>query len=159
MIQTTSYPESESTELKLEIPVPTEFTVYVRIPGWLQSPAQLSVNGKGTSVPAEPRTFAAIRRVGRNNATIQVGLPFSFRGEPIDDHHQNMVALLRGPLMLVALDPQLKLDGNLLNAPQGLTPIPCTAQAFEMKALPEEVRFVPFYTVGEQSYTTYLKQA
>jgi hypothetical protein len=159
LIQTTAYPESESTELRLEVPAPAQFTVYVRIPGWLQSSAQLSVNGKSTSIPTVPRTFAALRRVWQNNDTIQVGLPFSFRREPIDDHHQKIVALLWGPLMLVALDPQLKLDGNLLNSSPGLTPIPRTVQAFEMKALPEVVRFVPFYTVGEQNYTTYLEEA
>ncbi len=158
LIQTTSYPESDSTELRLEIPGPTEFTVYVRIPGWLQSPAQLSVNGKSISVPAAPRTFAALRRVWRNNDTIQVSLPFSFRMEPIDDQHQKIVALLRGPLMLVALDPQVKLDGNLLNSSQGLARIPGTMQGFEVKAPPGVMRFVPFYTVGGQSYTTYLEQ-
>jgi hypothetical protein len=158
LIQTTSYPESDSTELRLEVPAPTEFTIYVRIPDWLQSPAQLLVNGKSASVPTAPRTFAALRRVWRKNDTIQVSLPFSFRMEPIDDQHQKIVALLRGPLMLVALDPQVRLDGNLLNSSQGLTPIPGTTQGFEVKAPPEMMRFVPFYTVGEQSYTTYLEQ-
>jgi DUF1680 family protein len=159
LIQTTNYPESESTELRIELPAPAEFTVYVRIPGWLQSPAQFSVNGKDASVPAEPRTFVAIRRVWRNNDTIQVNLPFSLRQEAIDDHHPNLVALLRGPLMMVALDPQLKIDANQLKTPGGLTAVPNTGQELRLKAVHEDVRFVPFYAVGEQSYTTYLELA
>src|SRR5215472_14590766 len=40
LIQATSYPESESSELTLEVPAPAEFTLYLRIPGWLQSGGQ-----------------------------------------------------------------------------------------------------------------------
>jgi uncharacterized protein len=159
LIQTTSYPESESTELRLELPEQAEFTVFVRIPGWLQSAAQLSVNGRSTAVPAERRTFAAIRRVWRNNDTIQVALPFSFRTEPIDDQHRNTVALMRGPLMLVALIPRLRLDANSLRSPEALRKIPRAEQTFETTVFPEKLRFVPFYRVGDQSYTTYLEQA
>ena len=159
LIQTTNYPESESTELRLEIPAPAEFTVFVRIPGWLQSPAQISVNGKDASVAAEPRSFAVIRRVWRNNDTIQVTLPFSLRKQPIDERHPNLVALTRGPLLLVALDPQLKIDSNQLNAHGGLTANSRTGQGLQLKAVHEDLRFVPFYIVGEQSYTTYLDLA
>jgi len=159
LIQTTNYPEAESTELRMELPAPTEFTVFVRVPGWLQSPAQISVNGKEVSVAAEPRSFAAIRRVWRNNDTIQVTLPFSLRQEPIDGHRPNTVALLRGPVMLVALDPQLKIDANQLNTLGGSSVDSPTGQAFDLKAVHTDVQFVPFYTVGEQSYTTYLELA
>ena len=159
LIQTTNYPEAESTELRMELPAPTEFTVFVRVPGWLQSPAQISVNGKEVSVDAEPRSFAATRRVWRNNDTIQVTLPFSLRQEPIDGHRPNTVALLRGPVMLVALDPQLKIDANQLNTLGGSSVDSPTGQAFDLKAVHTDVQFVPFYTVGEQSYTTYLELA
>ena len=159
LVQTTSYPETESTELRLELPAPTEFTVYVRIPEWLESPVRLSVNGKNVSAPARGRTFAAIRRVWRNNDTVEVGLPFSFRTAPIDDQHPKTAALMRGPLMLVALDPALKLDARSLGSPQRLSRVPHTAQTFDVTAPPEKLRFLPFYQVGEQSYTTYLEQA
>jgi len=102
LIPTTSYPESESSEFTVEVPAPTEFT-----PGWLQSSAQISVNQKSIGVPAEARSFAAIRRSWRNHDSVQITLPFSFRTEAIDEQHSNKVALMRGPLMLVALDPQI----------------------------------------------------
>jgi len=158
LIQTTSYPESEYTELRLELPSPTEFTVYVRIPGWLRSPASIAVNGKVTSVAAERRTFAPIRRVWRNHDTIEVSLPFTFRTEPIDDRSPNTVALMRGPLMLVALGPQSKLPRELLNPPQGFTPVLHAAQTFELATTPANLRFAPFYAVNDQTYTSYLEQ-
>ncbi len=159
LIQTTNYPEAESTELRLEISAPAEFTVHVRIPGWLQSPAQISVNGKDASLPAEPRSFAAIRRVWRNNDTLQISMPFSVRQEAIDDHHPQMAALMRGPLMMVALDPQLKVEANLLRTPGGLKSVSNSGQELQLKSVHEDIRFVPFYTVGDQSYTTYLELA
>jgi hypothetical protein len=156
MIQTTNYPESEATELRLELPAPAEFTLYVRIPGWLKSRAELRVNQRAISVAAEAGTFAALRRVWRHNDTVQVDLPFSFRTEPIDGQHRNTVALMRGPLMLVALDPQPKLDAN---SPQALRKIPGSVQTFEVTELPTKLRLVPFYEVGGQSYSAYLEQA
>jgi uncharacterized protein len=156
LIQTTSYPESESSELRLELPAPIEFTIYVRIPGWLGSPAELSVNGKPASVEAQPRTFAALRRVWRNHDTLQISLSFSYRTEPIDNQHPNTVALMRGPLMLVALDPWLKLDTKALYS-QPPTPVRA-GETLDVAALPETLRFAPFYRVDEQNYTSYFNR-
>ena len=156
LIQSTSYPESDSTELRLKLPAPAEFTLHVRMPGWLQAPAQLMVNGQSVSVAAEPRTFAAIRRHWKNNDTVQVVLPFSFRAEPVDEQHPNTVALMHGPVMMVALDRAPTLEVSAINSPQGLQSVPNTAEMFELTTHPEKQRFVPFYRIGDESYTTYL---
>jgi uncharacterized protein len=158
LVQSTSYPESDSSELRLELSAPAEFTVYVRIPGWLRSAAQLAVNDNATSTPAEPGTFAALRRRWQNNDTIQVKLPFSFRSEAIDQQHPETVALMWGPLMLVALDPQVRIPAEATSAPRGLKPVPQTPQAFDLEAPVSKVRFVPFYTIKGETYTTYLHQ-
>jgi hypothetical protein len=155
LIQTTTYPESDSTELRVEVAAPSEFTLYVRIPGWLQSPAQLAVNGKGISVAAEPGTFAAIRRRWQTNDTLQVRLPFSFRLEPIDEQHPDTVALMWGPLMLVALDQPLELPEKSVS-PQGLRSTPYSPLTFEAPRPTGKLRFVPFYRVRDEVYTTYL---
>jgi DUF1680 family protein len=154
LIQTTDYPESDSSELRLELPSPAEFTVFVRIPGWLQSPAQLSVNGKSVSVPAEPRTFAAIRRLWQKNDTIQVKLPFTLRTEPVDEQHPHLVALMRGPVMLVALTPEIKLSTR---PTQGeFKPAPHATHSFELQTPQDRVCFIPFYSVKDEIYTTYV---
>jgi uncharacterized protein len=157
IVQTTSYPESESSEFTVEVPAPTEFTLSLRIPGWLRSGAQISLNQKSISVPAEAGTFAAIRRVWRDRDTVQISLPFSFRLEAIDDQHPNTVALMRGPLVLVALDPQLTVASR--DQAPTFKPVPFAAQNFEMPGSSATIRFAPFYTVGDQGYTTYLEKA
>ncbi len=157
LIQTTDYPLESSSELRLEIPTPTEFTIYVRIPGWLQSPAQIAVNEKALSIPAEPRTFAAIRRRWQMDDTIQIKLPFSFRLEPIDEQHPDTVALMWGPLMLVALDPPLELARKSVSvSPEGLKLTPFSPLTFEVPRAAEKLRFMPFYRVQDEVYTTYL---
>ena len=96
----------------------------------------ISVNGKSVDVAAERKTFATVRRRWRRNDTLEVRLPFRDRTEAIDDRHTDMVALMRGPLMMVAV-----------NAPDGMPEL----------ATPG-LRFAPFYTVRGESYTTYFKQ-
>jgi DUF1680 family protein len=156
LVQATNYPESESTEIRVQAAAPAEFTMHVRIPGWLQSPAMLSVNGKSVPVPAERGTFAAVRRVWRNNDTLQVNLPFSFCTEAVDEQHPNIVAVMRGPLMLVALDSPAKLAQDTLSA-GSIKPVPSAPQTFETAAPPSTTRLAPFYTVADQGYSTYLE--
>ncbi len=158
LFQTTSYPETESTALRLEVPSPTEFTVYVRMPGWLETPASITVNGKAAPISAERGDFAAIRRVWRNNDSIEVSLPFSFHTLPVNNRHPNTVALMFGPLMLVGLDPQLKLSRSALNSPGTLRAVPFAPQTFEFEPAPTSFRFAPFYQVDSQIYTCYHEQ-
>ena len=44
LVQKTAYPESESTELRFELRSATKFTVYIRMPRWVPSPAEITVN-------------------------------------------------------------------------------------------------------------------
>jgi hypothetical protein len=158
IIQRTTYPESDSTELRVEMAAPIEFTMYVRIPGWLQSPAQITVNGKALSIDARPGSFAAIRRRWQTNDAIQIQFPFALRMEPIDAEHPNTVALMWGPLMLVALDPPLEIDRKSASeSAGGLRQAAHSPLTFEMDRAPGALRFMPFYRVQDETYTTYVE--
>ena len=158
LIQTTNYPESDSTELRVEAAAPIEFTIYVRVPGWLRSPAEFAVNGKPLSVNVQPGTFAAIHRRWQANDAIQVRIPFPLRLEPIDEEHPNTVALMWGPLMLVALDSPLEIPRESISAPSlGLKPAAHAPMTFELPRTPGTRRFVPFYRVQDEVYTTYVQ--
>jgi DUF1680 family protein len=160
LIQKTRYPEADSTELQVDVTAPSEFTIYVRIPGWLRSPAQLTVNGKPCSVDAPPGSFAAIRRRWQMNDTVQIQLPFSLRLEPVDEQHPGTVALVWGPLLLVALDPPLELAKSSVSfSPEGLKSTPYAPLTFEIPRAPGNLRFVPFYRVQDETYTTYVQVA
>ena len=156
--QKTDYPEGNSTELRLELPAAAEFTLYFRIPGWLQRPAEVAVNGKAVGVDAAPGRFAAIQRRWQNGDAVQLTLPFTFRTEPIDNEHRDTVALMWGPLMLVAIRPPLSVPGSALSSAGTtlLKPVPHSKNMFELERTTDKIRFAPFYSVAEESYTTYI---
>ena len=149
LTQRTRYPEEETVELRVETDKPAEFAVHVRIPGWLERSAAIAVNGKAAGVAARPGTFAAVRRRWRRNDTIEVTLPFSFRMAAVDDRNPDVVAVMRGPVMLVAVDPpeELTATGEM--------------RAVEGRALEFEcgmVRMRPFYRVRGETYSTYWRK-
>jgi DUF1680 family protein len=136
LIQSTNYPHQEEVEIRIETPKTVEFAVNVRIPGWLESRPKLTVNGKPFDGPARSRTFASIRRRWKSGDIIHLRLPLSFRTEAIDDRHPNLVAVMRGPLMMVVLDPAEDLHSTPLE-------------------LPGKLQFNPFYSVRDETYNTY----
>jgi hypothetical protein len=87
-----------------------------------------------------------------------VKLPFTFRTEPVDELHPQLVALMRGPVMLVALTPEIKLPTRAV-APGELKPTPHASQSFDLQTPQDRVRCVPFYTVKDEIYTTYVLSA
>jgi hypothetical protein len=69
------------------------------------------------------------------------------------------VALMRGPLMLVAVDAQsgqARVGADFTHNLKAATHQP---QTFTLAEGPETLRFAPFYAVGSDSYTTYLQSA
>ena len=104
LAQNTSYPESERVDIVVEPETPTEFSIRLRIPGWLDRPAQLSINGKPVSEAVRPGTFATLRRQWRKGDSIRLMLPFSMRAVPIEASSPNVVATMHGPLMLAMVN-------------------------------------------------------
>ena len=67
------------------------------------------------------------------------------------------VALMRGPLMLVALEPQFGLPQGALAGQGAFQPVPGLAQTFDLQRAGGRVRFKPFYRVQEEIYSTYFE--
>jgi DUF1680 family protein len=148
LIQSTNYPHEEAVEIRIETQKPVEFTVNVRIPGWLESRPKLTVNGKAFDGPALNKTFASIRRRWKSGDTVELRLPLNVRTEAIDDRHPSMVAVMRGPLMMVALDPPQDLHTTPLPLPAGL-------HGDTLEHDGRKLRFKPFYSVQDETYNTY----
>ena len=157
LTQRTAYPESEQIELWVEPEAPAEFAVRLRIPGWLDRPAQISVNGTALSVNAERGTFAAIRRRWRRGDRIGLTLPFSFRAVPIDDRNPNLVAIMRGPVMLTAIDSPEEPAATAV-ALAGMEPVAGKPLEFDCRTAAGRVRMRPFYQVQRETYSTYFRR-
>ena len=101
LIQSTGYPLGEEIEIRVETPRSVEFTMGLRIPGWLEAPAQLSIQGKPAGVRAEKGTFAVIRRRWQPGDTVHLRLPMRPRTEAVDDRNPKLLATMKGPVLLV----------------------------------------------------------
>jgi DUF1680 family protein len=155
LVQSTDYPHEDEVEIRIVTPKPIEFAVNVRIPGWLESRPTLEVNGKPFSGPALKGTFAAIHRRWKSGDTVHLRLPLSFRTEPVDDRHPSLVAVMRGPLMMVAVDPPEDLHTTPLALPAKFEKIPHAGDVFEYSSNGRRLRFKPFYSVRDETYNTY----
>jgi hypothetical protein len=158
VIQQTNWPESGDIELRVATPHPAEFALHLRMPNWLDSPGKIAVNGKPFSAAAEKRSFAVVRRRWRDGDTVQLHLPLGFRTEAIDDKHPERVALMRGPLMMVAANANDDPAEIALNLPGKPEAIAYRASAFRIAAPELSVEIVPFHLIQDETYTTYLKR-
>jgi hypothetical protein len=158
VIQQTNWPESGDIELRVATPHPAEFALHLRMPNWLDSPGKIAVNGKPFSAAAEKRSFAVVRRRWRDGDTVQLHLPLGFRTEAIDDKHPERVALMRGPLMMVAANANDDPAEIALNLPGKPEAIAYRASAFRIAAPELSVEIVPFHLIQDETFTTYLKR-
>lgn len=157
LVQETRYPAEDTIALRIETAEPKEFVLRVRIPGWLKHPAQVTINGNAEQMDAPAGRFLAIRRRWNNGDRVVVRLPQEFRTEPIDDLHRNTVAVMRGPLMFVALNPWEELSKTPIVLPAHLQHV--GSQTYVQQVAGRQAVFVPFHTVQSESYNTYFLQA
>ncbi len=153
--QTTNYPYESRIAMEVDASVPARFSVFLRIPEWATD-ARVSVNRQRGTRKAMPGTFAEIRREWRNGDRIELELPLTMRFEPVDAQHPDTLALLSGPLVLMALTngerPAPQKRTELLTARQ----ISTGAHDWVNTSDPP-LRLKPFLDIQDQPYTTYLQ--
>jgi DUF1680 family protein len=157
LTQNTAYPASEHVEIVIEPEAPADFAVNLRVPGWLDRPAEIAVNGKPAGVQAEPGHFAVVKRRWRKGDRIDLRLPFSFRPVPVDDRNRDTVAVMRGPVMLVAVDPPQKLEADSASLSR-MDSVDGKPLEFDCRTVSGNVRMRPFYQVKQEPYTTYFRR-
>jgi uncharacterized protein len=154
LTQETDYPSGENVSMRIDSNAAQVWTLRLRIPGWLEGPARITLNG-AAAAPGTPGNFAALRRRWKRGDQVELRLPQTFRSEPIDDLHPNVVAVMRGPLMLIAIDPPDGMDKRPLTIEEGFRPLGQRAGAWTRNEGGQQTVFVPFYQVQNEQYTTY----
>lgn len=121
MTQETDYPWEGS--VRLIVDGEGEFSLYLRIPGWCDSPA-LEVGGESIE-NLVPGSYAEVRREWKRGDTVALELPMPVRrmeSHPYVAENQNKQALMRGPLVYClesADNPGIDLRDVVLYAPEG----------------------------------------
>jgi hypothetical protein len=100
--ETSTYPWSGDIRIEVEPDAPLEFTLKLRIPGWVRS-AKASVNGKAVAVePATVNGYLSISRRWRQGDVVSLDLPMPperIYAHPSVSKDVGRVALKRGPLV------------------------------------------------------------
>jgi DUF1680 family protein len=153
LIQQTSYPSSNSTQLQFSIAHPENFTVYLRVPAWTDAKAGVSINGTRVETNIVPGTFLALRRTWKNEDRVEFEIGMPLRLEPVDAQNPNLMALLRGPIVLFAVGslPAKITRAQLLGAA-------ATSQSSEdwlVKSDTARATFRPFASIGDEPYRLY----
>ncbi|WP_419806390.1 beta-L-arabinofuranosidase domain-containing protein [Terriglobus sp.] len=157
LTQTGTYPTDGNIRLHLNAAKPCALTLQLRIPQWASN-AEIKVNGKPQAVTPTDG-FAALRRVWRNNDTVELLLPMPLRLEALPANggpaHPDVVALLYGPLVLFPIrqpgeSGPLAISRDALLGAKRTGPAQWTVQDTAGTRL-----FVPFSQLGDRLYTLY----
>jgi hypothetical protein len=92
----TRYPFDESVRIRVVELDRGTFPIYLRIPGWCQTP-QIKVNGAALDVEAKPVSFVRLQRSWQSGDSIEVLLPMDLRVKRWPEN-KNCVSIERGPL-------------------------------------------------------------
>ncbi len=156
LTQEGEYPYEDHVTFTVTSSRPTELTLHFRIPTWAEG-ASISVNGTRQKGPAAPGQFAAIRREWTTGDRVELELPLKMRLEVIDAQHADTVALLRGPLVLMAVKQQQEGPVPKVKREQLLAAKRMSERQWQVSSANGSVTMLPFTSVGSLPYTTYVK--
>ena len=156
LAQMTRYPFDNKIEIQVSSSEPHACTIYVRIPAFATPNPVVMVNGQRVVDGIEPGNFAALHNTWKDGDRIEVELPMPLRLEAVDANHPNLVALLQGPVVLMAVaEAQPTFDAQSL-----LRAKPLHNAAGDWSATSadgSQVTMRPFMSIDRESYSTYVR--
>jgi uncharacterized protein len=152
LTQTTRYPAANTTQLDFALSHPETFTVYVRIPEWAGAKSSLAVNGRRDEKDLTPGQFFALQRTWKNGDRVELELDMPMRLEPVDQQNLNEVALMHGPIALLAVgDIPARIKRNELLA---AAKVP-GSEDWQTQAGGQTLTLRPFASVMSEDYRLY----
>jgi uncharacterized protein len=156
LMQESNYPFEEYVAFTVTVSQPAEQTLHFRIPAWAEG-ASISVNGRHQASAAVPGQFAAVHREWASGDRVELELPLSMRLEAIDARHADTVALLRGPLVLMAVKERVDSPLPRITRMQLLKAKRVSERQWQASSAGGKVKLIPFTSLGDLPYTTYLQ--
>lgn len=156
LTQEGEYPYEDHIAFRMKSSAPAELTLYFRIPAWAEG-ASVSVNGARQKGVAAPGQFAGIRRAWKTGDRVDLELPLKMRLEAIDARHADTVALLRGPLVLMAVKAEQESPLPKVTREKLLAARRVSERQWQAASADGPIKLQPFTSLGDLPYTTYLK--
>ncbi|MEI6493315.1 MAG: beta-L-arabinofuranosidase domain-containing protein [Verrucomicrobiota bacterium] len=179
--QETKFPADDRVAFTIGCGQPTDFSLLLRLPGWLAGSAGVSVNGKplpAETIPAAGH-YLKIQRSWKDGDQVELRLPMSLRVRPSMDDPK-VVSFFYGPILLAgelgssnmpASDlatkqnqfstwPTVPPPDLVSTDPGSFRAVPDKPQAFTQATAAgsngaDTVRFIPFYQVHHERYSIY----
>ncbi|MFK4850042.1 glycoside hydrolase family 127 protein [Microbacterium sp. ZW T6_19] len=98
--QISTYPQGETSTLKIVSAPNGPLTMHLRIPAWA-SGVEMTINGQPAGVDVEPGTYAALERIWAPGDEVGIRIPLALRTEGAIDR-PDIQALMYGPVVLAA---------------------------------------------------------
>jgi hypothetical protein len=155
LTQEGDYPYEDRVTFTLTSSRPAVFALHFRIPEWAEG-ASIRVNGTRQNATVPPGQFAAIRREWKTEDRVELELPLKMRLEPIDPRHPETVALLRGPLVLMAVKEEQNGPVSKVTREQLLSARRLSERQWQVNSADGPLTVMPFTSLGERPYTMYL---
>lgn len=156
LTQEGEYPYEDHVTFTVATSRPAELTLNFRIPEWAEG-ASVSVNGARQKGLAIPGHFAAIHREWKTGDRIELELPLTMRLESIDAQHTETVALVRGPLVLMAIKQQPDGPAPDIARRELLAAKRISQRQWQADSTTGPVTLLPFTSIGDRPYTAYMK--
>ena len=96
VIEETDYPFGDIVTLRLSMPKPSAFPLYLRIPQWCEK-ATVELNGKPLEAAAKPSSYVIITRQWNDGDTVKLRMPMQVAVKKWEKNH-NAVSVSDGPL-------------------------------------------------------------
>lgn len=140
---------------------PCEFTLQLRLPGWLADKITVILNGEPVEVTDCGNGFCSITRSWSED-TVIVKLPKKLTAYPLPDR-TDTVAFLDGPVALAGLIPEERILYGDIEHPETMLTVDderiwgTWQDTFRTVNQPVGFRFKPLYQIGFEPYTVYFQ--
>ncbi|WP_262284285.1 beta-L-arabinofuranosidase domain-containing protein [Micromonospora sp. MA102] len=151
--QTTSYPVSDRTTLKVTGAASGPWAMRLRIPAWT-SGATISVNGVAQDITLDPGSYATLSRSWTSGDTVTLQLPMRVATRAANDN-PNVAAVTYGPVVLAGHYGDASLSSLPSLTASSVTRSSTSSLAFTASANGAAVNLAPFYDAQGYNYTVY----
>ena len=150
--QETSFPEQSTT--RLAVTGSGHIALKLRVPSWVKSGYQVTVNGAVQSVTATAGQYLTIDRIWDSGDVIDVTMPAALTFEPTPDNAE-VRALRFGAVVLAGEYGSTNLSGLPTLTAASVAADPATPLRFTAVASTGTVSLIPFYKLHHQRHTVY----
>ena len=149
--QKTAYPMQNTSHIAVHTARPVSHTMALRIPGWVGKGTRVSVNGEAFGGPIIPGEFLKLSRTWRRGDRIDIAFDMGMRIKPLDSAHPQLVAVVTGPLVLLAVGG----TDERFTASQLLAAKRVSKTDWVVQTTSVLVRLKPFMYIGDEPYRLY----